>query len=486
MPIRLRLALIVTLVASILVLVGGTTFEMNLSGGMRATLEDFLRRSALRLERDLADHRVVLAAPTASVRLADDQSTLQVLSRTGRVVYATTRAGSKALVTAAQRRSALRSPIFLQRSRAAWHDPRLVLAKALPGNPNLVLVVGASLDELTNARSRLLDALFVGGPLVVTVLGVGSWFLAGVALRPVERLRSEAMAISTSDPDRRLATPNTHDEIARLGHTLNGLLDLLQGAIARQREFVAVASHELRTPLAVVRAEVELAQRPGRTDTEMRASLDAIASRVAQLVRLSDDLLLLASNDEGGLALCVATQELEPLVAGSLKSLSPAAAGRGISLVLDADPGVRAPVDAYRFQQIIDNLVANAMDHAAGTPFVEVCVRQDGEHATVAVEDRGPGFPDGFLPQAFERFTRGTRPPLAAPADRGGRHRSPLRGVGLGLAVVRLLVEAHGGAVDAGNRPGGGARVVVTLPCTPEGSGPGSEGVWAAAQRGAT
>jgi signal transduction histidine kinase len=276
----------------------------------------------------------------------------------------------------------------------------------------------------------------------------------------------------TRDPDNRLAVPTSHDEIARLARTLNELLDLLRGAIKRQREFVAVASHELRTPLSVLRAEVELARRRGRTDAEVRASLDVLGPRIDQLVRLSDDLLLLASGDEGALRLSAATQELEPLISSSLQSLSVAAQARGISLALDAQPGVAATVDTVRFHQIVENLVANALDHAATTPLVEVFVCNTPGGAVVEVQDRGPGFPDDFLPKAFDRFTRASSGSPSVASASADRRSPPRRGVGLGLAVVRLLVEAHGGSVEAANRAGGGARVVVTLPFLADASPP--------------
>jgi hypothetical protein len=215
---------------------------------------------------------------------------------------------------------------------------------------------------------------------------------------------------------------------------------------------VAAASHELRTPLAVVRAEVELAQHPSRTPDDVRASLNGLAPRIEQLVRLSDDLLLLASGDEGALRLHVAIHQLEPLVAMSLQALSTTAESRGIALLLDAEPGVTAAVDAVRFQQIVDNLVANALEHGSGE-LVEVSVRAEHGEAVLEVRDHGQGFPDDLLERAFERFTRGDT------ARRGSR-----RGAGLGLAVVRLLVEAHGGTVTARNMGDGGASVVVRLP----------------------
>ncbi len=449
MTIRLRLALIVAATTAALVAVGAVAFQASLSSSMRRALEDSLRRSAARITADLSVRPGVVGTGSVSRDPAHDDTVEQVLLPSGAVELTTTHAGDARLLDLAELGRARHGVIYVERSRAAWHSPRLLLAEPLPGAARGVLVVGLSLDELENATARARDVLAVGGPLVVLAAALGAWLLASRALRPVERLRAEAAAISARPPDRRIAEPGTNDEIAKLARTLNSLLDRLQGALTHQREFVAVASHELRTPLAVLQAEIEVARRPGRTEDEMRRSLAVLEPRVAQLARLASDLLLLARGDEGALGLDVKTERLEPLVAESLSALYGVAASRGVSLALDADPTIAASVDAGRFQQIVDNLVANAVQHAAGTTLVQVFLRLEGHDAILEVRDRGPGFPDDLLARAFERFTRGE---------------SARRGAGLGLAVVRLLVEAHGGTVDACNVGEGGASVVVRLP----------------------
>lgn len=460
MSIRLRLALVVALMTSLLVAAGGVVSAAVLSSGMRATLQDDLRRSAARLSADLQGHRVALGATLPVVDPSRDQSILQVVSSSGRVAFTTVRAGRADLLTPAEQARAVSGRIYVQRQRPGWRSPRLLLAEAAPGAVGRLLVVGASLDELDDTTARLERLLLGGGAALVLLATLGGYALAGRALRPVERLRAEADAISATLPARRLAAPTTRDEVARLAETLNRLLDRLQGALSRQREFVAVASHELRTPLAVLQAELEIARRPGRSEAEVRRSLEVLGPRVDQLVRLSDDLLLLARGDEGALQVRPVAQPLEPLVAQTLAALAPVAEAHGVVLALDADPTVAAAVDAGRFQQVLDNLVENALEHGVGGQVVEVRLSGAPGMAVIEVRDHGPGFTAEVLPRAFERFTRAE----AVPRRRGRR------GAGLGLAIVRLLVGAHGGHVEARNAEDGGAVVAVHLPASPAGA----------------
>ncbi|MDA8324201.1 MAG: ATP-binding protein [Actinomycetota bacterium] len=465
MSIRLRLALTVALVAAVLTVVGGTIFAGTLSAGLTATLHDGLRRSAARVGRELAAGQLPLAGRTARPVATGAQSVVQVLGADGRVVYTTDAAGRSSLLTAGQIAGARRGNLLLTESRPGWPVAHLLLAEfraARPGQPALLIVVGTSLDELHKAMDRVLAALMIGGPLVIAITAAGGWLLAGRALRPVERLRAQAAALSAGDQDGRLASPRTHDELDRLADTFNALLDRLHGALAQQREFVSSAGHELRTPLAVVSAEIEYALRPGRTEPEMRASLNVASSRLRQLSRLAQDLLLLARGEEGMLAPQARPQRLEPLVTESSLAFRGRARDAGVVLVLDADPAVSAVVDGGRFQQIVENLLANALEHGHGSAVVEVTVRQRDGSAVLTVADRGPGLPAGFLPRAFDRFSRAD--PARSPGEGG---------TGLGLAIVAMLARAQGGRAEIGNRDGGGAVAEVIFPAVPPGDSTG-------------
>ncbi len=463
MSIRLQLAVVVTLTAATLVIAGSLALEASLSSGIRATVHDSLSRRAQRVAADLAAGALPLVGGGRPAAPARDQSVAQVLSDAGAVEYTTEGAGPVRLLSRRQVAAAARTRVFVTVDRRAWRNPRFLLAEPAAGKPGRVLVVGASLDELDSSLARVREWLVLIGPLLVVIAGTGGWVLAGRALRPVEQLRLEATTISTGSPDRRLVVPAPRDEIRRLAQTLNDLLDRLQGALARQKEFVTAASHELRTPLAGIGAELDVARQPGRSLEEVRASLDIVGREVGQMSLLTRDLLLIARGDENELSLDLAMRPLEPLAVDALQSLRHQADVQGVALVLDAEPAVTASVDANRFRQVVANLVENALGHATGTRSVELTLRRDADWVTVEVGDRGPGFPAGYLPRAFERFSRG-----------GPERSRDTGGTGLGLAIVRVLVEAHGGTVEVRNRDGGGALVRARFPARERGRDSGS------------
>jgi signal transduction histidine kinase len=279
--------------------------------------------------------------------------------------------------------------------------------------------------------------------------GLG-WMLAGAALRPVERLREEASAISSSEPDRRLPIPDTGDELQRLAETLNGMLDRLHEALDRERRFVDEASHELRTPLGVLSAEVELARKRARSPEELVSALTSIEQETDRLRRLTQDLLVLARSDRGRLPVHRQDVDVSAVIERVLGEFDERAAGAGVR-VLGDPAGVHARVDADRLRQAIENLVDNAIRHAGRGGTVEVAAERRNGRLHVSVRDSGSGFAEALLPRAFEPFAR-------ADGDRAGD------GAGLGLTIVRAVAEAHGGSATARNLEEGGAEVVLDLP----------------------
>jgi heavy metal sensor kinase len=314
-------------------------------------------------------------------------------------------------------------------------------------------VVGASLEDQQEAVGRLLALLLIGGPVgVVLASGVG-WLVAGGALRPVERLRVEAEAVSGSEPGRRLPVPNTRDELARLGESLNRMLGRLEAAVERERRFVGDASHELRTPLANLKAELDLALRRARAPDELVLALRSAAEETDRLARLAEDLLVLARADGGRLTVRREDLDAGRLVRDTVASFAGRAAGLGISITPVIQDGVHAEIDPARVRQALGNLIDNALRHTpSGGRVVVELVRRDGS-MTIDVADTGEGFEPAFLHRAFDPFSRSD----AARSRTDG-------GAGLGLAIVGAVAEAHGGSVHARNQPEGGASVVMTLP----------------------
>jgi two-component system, OmpR family, sensor kinase len=294
------------------------------------------------------------------------------------------------------------------------------------------VLVGASLADRDEALSELLTQLLIVAPIALLLTSLLGYWLAGAALRPVEAMRSEAAAISGSEPGRRLPEGQAKDEISRLAATLNEMLERLERAIERERSFVADASHELRTPLALLQAELELALRKPRAEGELEEAVRSAKAETERLVRLAKDLLVLAQADDGRLPL-----RREPVPVGEvLETVQEAfrsraeAAGRAI----DAEPDATIlDADRLRLEQALGNLVDNALRHGAGAIRLDA-VEHDGQ-VELHVRDEGPGLPPDFLPHAFERFSR------ADPARTRG-------GAGLGLALASAIAEAHGGSAQ--------------------------------------
>jgi hypothetical protein len=284
--------------------------------------------------------------------------------------------------------------------------------------------------------------------------------LAGAALRPVERMRRQAADISDRDTGRRLAVPPTRDEIAALGATINDLLARMQEALERERSFVADAGHELRTPLAILRAELELAARPGRSRDELVDAVSHAGVETDRLIRLAEDLLLLARADNAQPFLRPVPLVLPELLGAAARGAEAHAAAQGVTVAVHTPAELTVVADPDRLRQAVDNLLDNATRHAPSGSVVEITATANGTGMIVVeVADRGPGFPVEFLPDAFERFHRAD----AARTRDGG-------GTGLGLSIVQAITEAHGGHASVGNRPGGGATVTLELPDTDGGS----------------
>jgi signal transduction histidine kinase len=258
----------------------------------------------------------------------------------------------------------------------------------------------------------------------------------------------------TRDPAVTLPKPEANDEVSDLAHTLEDMLTELgaarsevEGALERQREFVADASHELRTPLTSILANLELLESElGGEQQEIAGSALRSSRRMRRLVA---DLLLLARADAGRRA-PTRPVDLAAVARDAAAEAGPLAENHPLSLDLTGDTVVEGVSDDLH--RLALNLIENAVIHTPqGTP-VTVSVRPDGDGALLEVSDRGPGVPAGMRDRVFERFAHGDGD--AAPAG----------GSGLGLAIVRAVAEAHSGTVSLDDADGGGARFRVHLP----------------------
>ncbi len=384
--------------------------------------------------------------------LPGEDTFAQVLTPNGKVFGATAAGLSHGpLLTPAELAEATRGPVRFDRGDVeAVEGPARLFAKPLPtGGRTLVVLTGTSLDDRNEALGNLRTILLVGGPVALLLASLAGYIVAFGALRPVEAMRRRAAAISAAEPEQRLPLPEAHDELHRLGETLNEMLGRLEVALERERAFVDDASHELRTPLALYKTELELALRYAKTEEEWRAAITSAIEEVDRLSALAEDLLVLARSEEGKLALHLRTVRVSDLLGGVRERFAARIDGSGRSLVVEPADGLTIDGDPVRLEQALTNLVENAIEHGGG----EITIRASraAGDLEIHVEDRGPGFPSDFLDRAFERFSR---PDQA----RGGD------GTGLGLAIVEAIARAHRGSAHATNRDGSGADVWIELP----------------------
>jgi len=289
---------------------------------------------------------------------------------------------------------------------------------------NQVLVVAASREDADRAVSAVRKQLLISGPVALLVAGVLGYLVAGLGLRPIERMRAHAATISSRSAGERLPVPPAA-ELRRLALTLNAMLERLDEGLERERRFVADASHELRTPLALLLMEVELALATTRSHEELLDALRSADQEVRRLIALSEDLLALAGADAGQLQLHAEQVDLAALAADVVRRFQAAADATSRSVTFDGSGSVRVAGDPDRLGRVVSNLVDNALKHGAGD--VEVSVSADADGVSLAVSDQGAGFQEE---RPFERFA--------------AKHGS----VGLGLPIVDEIVRAHGGRIE--------------------------------------
>ncbi len=451
LPIRLRVTVAFAGVMAVVLVAIGIAVHTRFEHQLDTAINQGLRSRADDVGAALGDRGLDLA--DGAGRLVEPgESFVQVIDPAGAVRAAAPASQTRPLLSPAQQRRVTDGSLVVDReSPFERGEPvRLLATRVQSRGGRQVLVVGTAIDDRDDALGNLALLLVLGGAAALVLASLAGFGVATAALRPVEQMRRGAAAIGADAHGERLPVGRAADELGRLGATLNEMLARLEDSFRRERGFVADAGHELRTPLAILKTELELALRAGRTPAELRDALGSAAEETDRLAQLAEALLVIAQADRrDGLALAPAEVGAGELLDGVRRRFAARAGDAGREIVVDADEGAHLHADRRRVEQALDNLVDNALTHGAGT--VQISARAFDGRVELHVRDDGPGFPEAFLARAFDRFTRAD-----AARARGGS--------GLGLAIVQSVAQAHGGRARAANAAGGGADVWIELP----------------------
>ena len=335
-----------------------------------------------------------------------------------------------------------------------YSTPNTVISSpvASPIGHNYLLQVGVSLRSLDTSLSRYRDLLLLLTPLSLVLAGAGAWWLSGFALAPLTRLAIAARGIDVATMERRLPTRGVSDELEAVTRAFNDTLGRLEQSIGEMRQFSTALAHELRTPLAALRGEIELALRATRGGDLQRSFASQIED-IDRLTRLIDRVLTLARAESGQIPLTFGAVDLGELSASLVDQLEPVALARSIDMHCEPVSQVHALGDAGWLERLLLNLLDNAMKFTPEGGRVVVRVCRDGDRARVEVADTGIGMTPDVVAHVFERFYQ---------ADLSRSSASD--GAGLGLSLVKWIVDRHHGTITVDSRPEHGSTFRVTLP----------------------
>ena len=313
--------------------------------------------------------------------------------------------------------------------------------------------VGVSLNTMDTALRRYRDLLLWLLPAALLVSAAASWWLAAFALRPLTVLAADAREIDVRTLERRVPLRGVQDELEDVATAFNDTLARLEHSVGEMRQFSAALAHELRTPLAALRGEIELALRQSGRNADEQSRLASQIEELDRLARLIDQILTLARAESGQIRLTFAPVDVGALAASLVEQLEPVAQARTIDLRCERNGTVMVNGDSGWLQRLLLNLLDNAIKFTREGGQVVLRVSHDTGRARIDVRDTGIGMPPEVLPHVFERFFQ------ADPARSSGND-----GAGVGLSLVKWIVDRHEGTIAVNSRVGEGSTFTVRLP----------------------
>jgi heavy metal sensor kinase len=459
LPIRARMTAWYAALLGVIIAAVGAFLVVRLSADLTSSVDRTLRPATDQIVLGYHSEGPPEARDVARTVLSGERAAAQVLDPSGRIVVAYGDPLSRAPLLSRQAVAAVLAGRRIDgttRALGPGQDRFRVVARATAyrGRPAVVVAM-ESLATVDRSVHRLLILLLIACPAALLATAAGGWWLARRSLRPIEALREAAQEIDGGRLAETLAVPPTGDEVARLAKTLNTMLDRIRGGVEAQHRLVSDTSHELRTPLAAMRSVLDVSLRADDLTPGARRALEDTRGEVDRMTRTVDDLLTLASADEGRLDLAIEPVDVAAVAAGVARNLRPLAVARGITLT--ADGAAIGLADERRLSEALANLVENAIKYGPEAGTVALRTRVAGDEVVASVDDDGPGIAPELRERVFDRFFR----------DDPSRTRAR-GGSGIGLSIVREIARAHGGRAWVEARPGGGSSFSIAVPALPE------------------
>lgn len=329
----------------------------------------------------------------------------------------------------------------------------LLLDSSLLEEDHFALRVRVAVSYTHNQQvlSILMLLFFIGVPSITIVSLLGGFGIAKRSLMPIRKIITSAEVISQGNLSERVPQTQTKDELGELTDALNGMLASVEAAFTREKQFSSDASHELRTPVTVVRAYTEtLIKEPGLTE-EQRESLQTILTECTRMEKIISQLLMITRGQEKRYPICIESIMLKAVVDSVTETMEEQLREKDIKFVSHCSANIEIQADQSLLTQLLLNLVENAVKYGKRQGTITLSVKQNDETTILSVKDNGIGIPEEALPHIFDRFYR-----VDASRNRNGS--------GLGLSIVKWIVETHQGSIDVQSKLDHGTEFVVTIP----------------------
>jgi heavy metal sensor kinase len=310
-----------------------------------------------------------------------------------------------------------------------------------------------ALDSVNETVRGLRDQLLLGIPLLIIFAGLGGYFLAGRALRPIDQITKTAQGITAQDLSKRIDYHGSMDELGRLAQTFDQMLARLQSSFERERRFTSDTAHELRTPLTVLKGQIDVTLSRARSTSEYENKLRELSTHVDRLIRLSNALLFLSRSDQNQLVFEPVSVNLRDLLEVLVEQFRLLAQEKSLKLTAMIPDSLTVYGDGDHLIRLFINILENALKYTPPDGQITITTLEGPAYTVITIHNTGPGISREHLPHLFERFYR-------VDADRSSR----TGGSGLGLAIAHEIVNRHGGKIEAQSSPGQGVTISVRLP----------------------